>query len=180
MLIAALISLSWWFPHDGQFHSRILNGILSIMYPQQLHFLLDGSHWLIGWICFPSHSLLYFNILRTEPIAASESAYDNFLFLNIPETFSVSIPINDALSTMFLVIWLLYVFRFQEIFRSSFAIFSFVLSYLLDGINSVFFFRSFLKLMFDKPCLRDNLLSRAFSCFACSFLKCLERRFGRH
>ena len=44
----------------------------------------------------PSNSALLFNLLRNPPSAESDSAFANFLFFNIFDTFSVSTPMTLA------------------------------------------------------------------------------------
>ena len=64
MFIDALTSLSCSVLQMGHFHSFLSFNPLW-MYPQVLHFLLDGNHWLI-WINFlPYHLHLYFIIFTS-------------------------------------------------------------------------------------------------------------------
>lgn len=83
MLCAALRSRSWTTPHLGQVHSLILNGNLSIMWPQFPQSLELGNQRSILTRVRPYHWHLYSSCLVNSPQAASEILRARLWFLTI-------------------------------------------------------------------------------------------------
>lgn len=74
MLVAALMSRSWYMPHSGQSHCLIDNGSDDKVYPQPEHRFELGNHWSMAISERPAQSALYANWRTNSPQPASAIA----------------------------------------------------------------------------------------------------------
>ena len=70
---------------------------------QLLHVFELAKNWGASVIGIPHLSALYLSLDRKPPNAESDNAFASFLFFSMLVTFSVSIPIAEALRTMRIV-----------------------------------------------------------------------------